>query len=256
MIQQLIRRAGSRPPVLVQVTKSSVAVSVLKGTTPVTWAYRNGAIAEIPSDLAYVNQATFQISDFTLSNIGALFRAAAGQAGSEQSQMLQVVDYSGGQVLMAVSTNPESRTVFFDADGSLIPELDFRTPGGLATGLNEVVRDLNQVSQITIDSSTGIQVDYPGDDTESVRRQRTAKVPMTTIGRSEPLSAIPFNPGLVRPAILTELLSHVRYRHQLADDAAWTITIQIPDGASSPRINLSIGGVSVTADLAGNVIDD
>ncbi len=92
---------------MVEIAKDSVQVSVLSAEgKPVTWAHRDGKSAEVPSDLAYVDQATFDVSRFNISNVGGLFRAAASMSGSEEHQSLTIVDYSGGEVVMSVSTLP------------------------------------------------------------------------------------------------------------------------------------------------------
>ena len=47
------------------------------------------------------------------------------------NQNLQIVEYNEGTVLMTVSTKPESRTVFFRRDGSVVNHIDFATPTGM-----------------------------------------------------------------------------------------------------------------------------
>ena len=146
---------------MVEVTTTTVEVSVLDANhEPVTWAYRNGETSEVTSDLQYVDQSTFEVSRFNISNVGALFRAAEGQSGSAQNQSLTIVDYSGGEVMMSVSTVPESRTVFFEPSGALLAMLDFDTPGGIAAGLTDAVGTRATVSSITIQSTQGVWVDY------------------------------------------------------------------------------------------------
>ncbi len=63
MVDSLLTDAGSRRALMVEITKDSVQVSVLAADgKPVTWAHRDGKSAEVPSDLAYVDQATFDVS--------------------------------------------------------------------------------------------------------------------------------------------------------------------------------------------------
>ncbi|MDR1431769.1 MAG: hypothetical protein LBI99_06590, partial [Propionibacteriaceae bacterium] len=174
MTRQLIEKVGSQRVIMVEIHTDTVAVSALKNDRPVTWAYRDHKLAEVSSDLAYVAQASFNISDFDISDVGAIFRAAAGVSGSGHRQILQIVDYSGGQVMMSVATNPESRTVFFTPNGALLEDLNFATIGGLTRGLADVSRNLYHALAVSIDSERGIWIDYPaGDKGSIVRRQRT-----------------------------------------------------------------------------------
>ena len=185
-IDELMGAAGSRDLIMVQVAREAVSISVLTGAdTPTTWAYRNGDMGQVTSDLAYVDQATFDVDDFNISDVGALFRAASGMAGSEENQSLTIVDYSGGEVMMSVSTLPESRTVFFNPSGSLLTTLDFDTPGGISQGIEEAIGSRLMVYSISVDSEQGAWADFPGDPDTTVRRTRTSKVPVTTVPRAE-----------------------------------------------------------------------
>jgi hypothetical protein len=252
MIDELTAAAGSSNLVLVQVSRSSVLVSVLEGTTPVTWAYRDGKVAEVPSDLAYVDQASFSIDRFNISDVGGLFRAAAGVAGSEENQTLQIVDYSGGRVMMAVTTNPESRAVFFQPDGAIMPAVDFHAAGGIEQALTEVLAGVGPVYAIGVQSSLGAWVDHPGTEKgTTVRRQRTAKVPVTTTIRSERSELAPFRPSLLRPAVIWTVVQRISAEHDLTGQPDWTMTMDDRAETGVPRLYFTVGGVPEVTDLAG-----
>ena len=255
MIDELTAAAGSSNLVLVQVSRSSVLVSVLEGTTPVTWAYRDGKAAEVPSDLAYVDQASFSIDRFNISDVGGLFRAAAGLAGSEENQTLQIVDYSGGRVMMAVTTNPESRAVFFQPDGSIMPSVDFHAAGGVEQALSEVLTGLNSVYAIGVQSSLGAWVDHPGtEEGTTVRRQRTAKVPVTTTLRSEESDLAPFRPSLLRREVIWKVVQRISDEHDLTGQPDWSVTMDDRAETGVPRLYFTVGGISEQTDLSGNRI--
>lgn len=251
MIAELTASAGSSNLVLVQVTRESVLVSVLDGTTPVTWAYRDGEAAKVASDLADVDQASFSIDRFNISDVGGLFRAAAGMSGSEENQTLQIVDYSGGRVMMAVTTNPESRTVFFDADGSIMPSLNFHTAAAVSQGISEVTAGLSSVYAVGITSSSGTWSDAPGSKTGTVvRRQRTPKVPVTITSRSEDPDLTPFDPSALDPDVVWEVVRRVARENDLTGLPDFTVTVEDRDGRG-PRLYVTVGGTSVVTDLAG-----
>lgn len=256
MVNQLLAKTGSRLALMVEITEDTVEVSVLDAdSTPITWAYRSGQIATIPSDLAYVDQATFDISRFNISDVGALFRAAAGMSGSEESQSLTIVDYSGGEVMMSVSTVPESRTVFFNPDGSLMETLDFDTPGGVARGISAAVGVRMMVYSVTVQSSQGAWVDYPGSNDTVVRRTRTAKVPVTTNIRSENVDLPLFSVSQVAPAAIWAVVDAQRGTGEIPREADWSVVIDDREHHGVPRMHFTIGSKVLVTDLAGTEVN-
>ena len=254
MVQQLIAAAGTTRLIMVEIEVDTVSVSVLTDGRPVTWAYRGGTIGEVASDMAYVDQASFTIDDFNISDVGALFRAAAGASGSDENQTLQIVDYSGGQVMMAVSTVPESRTVFFNPDGSLLETLDFNTQGGITRGIAGAVGTRTSVHRLAVQSDVGAWVDFPGEKGRTVRRQRTEKVPVTTNVRAETLDLPLFDPRLVDPAAIWAVVDSVVGSPEVPEGSAWSVIVDDRDGAGVPRMHFSIGSRVLITDLGGNPV--
>ena len=181
MVDELIRAAGSDQLLMAEVTADTVQIGVLKDGQASTWAYRDGTVGKVIGDLTYVNQATFDIDRFNIDNVAALFDAAAAVAGSSQSQSLNIVDNAGGDVVMSVATVPESKTVFFNPDGSLLRLLDFDEVDGLRTGLIEALGIRTLVHSITISSTQGVQVVCPGGTDRLVHRSRGLGVPVATV---------------------------------------------------------------------------
>ena len=256
MVSSLLTDAGSRQALMVEIAEDSVQVSVLSADgKPVTWAHRDGKSAEVPSDLAYVDQATFDVSKFNISDIGGLFRAAASMSGSEEHQSLTIVDYSGGEVVMSVSTLPESRTVFFTHDGALLEVLNFDAPGGIANGIKEAIGLQLTVCSVTVQSDQGAWVDYPGDEEgTTVRRTRTAKVPATTNIRNETSSLPVFVAAKIRPDAVWKVVDAVRGTSDVPEDAKWSVVIEDREKTGLPRMYFTIGSKSLQTDLNGTVI--
>lgn len=256
MLDSLLAAAGPGRVIMVEVTADSASISVLPtdGTEPVTWAYRDGVIQEVDSDLQYVDQASFDLDAFDISDLGRLFRVAAAISGSTHKQTLQIVDYSGGRVVMAVTTNPESRTVFFTPDGSLLPDLDYHTLRGITEGLDAVVGDRVTVQAVGVDSATGAWVDYASSETTTTRRQRPAKVPVTTLEREESLPLSPFAAARVRPGAIWQVLQRTIQTDDLDSDGAWSVTIDDRADLGVPRMYFTIGARSLVTDLAGNQV--
>ncbi len=256
MVESLLTDAGTRQALMVEITEDSVQVSVLAADgKPVTWAHRDGKSAEVPSDLAYVDQATFDVSRFNISDVGGLFRAAASMSGSEEQQSLTIVDYSGGEVTMSVSTFPESRTVFFNANGALLDVLNFDAPGGIASGIKEAVGLQLTVYSVTVQSDQGAWADFPGDEEgTTVRRTRTSKVPVTTNIRSETPDLPTFLAARIHPEAVWKVVDAVRGTADVPEDARWSVVIEDRDKTGIPRMYFTIGSKSVTTDLSGAVI--
>lgn len=253
MVNQLIAESGSDQVLMVEIKASTVQVSVLKDKQAITWAYRNGEASKVASDLTYVDQATFAVSKFNISNVGALFRAAAGQSGSTSSQALSIVDYSAGEVMISVSTQPESSTVFFTPDGALLETLDFDTPGGIARGISETTRGHATLTALTVTSDQGVQTDYPGANGTTVRSTRGAKIPPIITVRSG--ADLPeFAAAKVDAAAIWQVVTQVRGRSDVASQTKWSVTIDNRDKLSQPRMYFAFGFKVVTTDLAGNIV--
>jgi len=254
MIDQLLAAAGAGNLIMVEVTAETATISVLPsdGGEPVTWAYRDGTAQEVDSDLQYVDQASFNLDGFDLSDVGRLFRVAAAISGSTHKQTLQIVDYSGGRVVMAVTTNPESRTVFFNPDGSLLPDLDYHSLRGITEGLDAVIDNRVTLQAAGIDSAAGAWVDYASSESTTTRRQRPSKVPVTTLLRDETLTLPPFAAAAIRPDAIWRVLQ--QEADDLGPDLVWSVTVDDRAETGEPRMYFSIAGESVVTDLTGEQV--
>lgn len=254
MVRRLIAASGSEDLIMVQIETDQVSVSVLIDSEPVTWAYRDGEIQEVASDMAYVDQAVFTIDDFNISDVGALFRAAEAASGSAENQDLQIVDYSGGQVMMAVSTVPESRTVFFHPDGRLLETLDFTTHRGVVRGLEEAVGEVALVHSAGIDSRQGAWIDLPGADQTTIRRLRTAKVPVTTNARAETLDLPLFATGVIDAEAIWSVVEGTVGTADVPDGSDWSVIIDDRDDLGIPRMHFRLGRTVLVTELDGTQV--
>ncbi len=238
---------------MVELTRQTAAVSVLGAESgePVTWTYRDHRIQQVDSDLQYVDQASFDLADFDLSDVGRLFRIAAALSDSTDAQTLQIVDYSGGRVMMTVSTNPESRTVFFNPDGSLLPELDYHTPAGIAAGLADVLQGRVVVRQVGIDSEAGAWAGYAGPGNTTVRCQRPPKVPVTTVTRDDPPPPEAFSVKEVDAQVIWQVLQRTMLAHDLKPDTTWSVIMEVSAGSGELRLHFQVGAVSLITDSGG-----
>jgi hypothetical protein len=253
-LKQLLTLAGSTKVLLVRIAAEDVQVSVLVDDKPVTWAFRDGHTSKVASDLQYVDQATFDVDAFNLSDVGSLFRAAAGQCGSSSRQSLTIVDSSGGEVAMSVSTDPESRTVFFNPDGTLTPLLNFDTASGVSAGIRDVLGQRSSVYSVSVISDQGVTAEFPsptGSDT--LRRTRGAKVPVITTTRSGS-DLRPFAASRINPAAVWRVVTQARGQADIGEDSKWSVTIDSREKLAAPRMYFSFGFTVVVADIDGTII--
>lgn len=252
-IEELVAAAGSSDVLMISAKRREVTVSVLVDKQVETWSLRRGEPQQVETDLAYVDQATFDRTDWEFSDLGALFRAAAAVSGSSSGQELQIVDASGGEVRMSVSTNPESRTVFFEPDGTLTPTLDLTSGWGLAQAYREITA--NQARATTaVFSNTMVYLEHPGDEADTtLRRTRTSWVPVTVTSRP----GKPTNPEFALPRDLPQRVWQVvSRRHARGDfelDQPWECTVR--KGSEGVTMRFTIGSESFTTDLDGRELN-
>lgn len=251
MIRQLVEKAGTSQVLMVSIKRHEASIGVLVDKTPKTWAYRDGTIKQITSDLAAVDQASFDPFAFDLSDVGALFRAAAATSGSDSDQELQIVDqrrveHSASDLKMAVSTNPETRTVFFNADGTFVPLLDFNTSTGIAVGLSDALGAHTLATQVSVSSAAGASVDYPATDGTTVHRVRSSRIPVIDVPKPSSDKGPTFDPRIVSPATIWRVLARTP---SFGPTTVWTMTADATSG--TPRLRFTIGSTRVVTDLAG-----
>lgn len=257
MVRQLVERAGSRRLIQVEISKDEASVSVLKDGRPETWAWRDHRFQQVTSDIMNVDQQSFTIEEFNISDVGALFRQAAVIAQSDQAQVLQIVDSSAGEVMMSVSTNPESHTVFFYPDGRLLPTLDFDTLAGVTAGLKDAIGPCGQALAIGVKSELGAYLDLQGhDEKTTIRRLRAAAVPTTITERAERLDAAAFSPTLVSAAALWKVVAAQRAAGTLAADQAWSVVIDDREHTGKPLMRFTFGVTQLVTDLSGQRVPE
>ena len=255
MIRRLIAKAGTQRLIQVEITKDWAAITVVKDDQAETWAWRDNTIKQVDTDVAYVQQTVFSIDDFNINDVGALFRSSASISGSESDQELQIVDSSAGEVFMSVSTVPESRTVFFYPDGSLLPTLDFATEGGIERGLSDVLGTRNTAIAVGVQSTLGAWVDFPGSTTTTIRRLRTSTVPVTINERSQRPELPSFNVTRVKAGAIWRVLSAARTKGNFTSNTRWQVVIDDRARSGVARMYFTIGSTSSVADLDGHEIN-
>lgn len=257
VLKQLASLAGSTDRLLrIVITKDTAELSVLRDKQAVTYRAQNGELAEADdSDLQYVGQSTFSLADFNLADVGLLFRQAADLSGSDAAQELQIVDYNNQQVLMTVTTNPESLTVFFQPDGTPVEKLDFTTEAGLRQGIKDVVGDKSRVLALGTLLGAGLYADTPGPD-DTTNRTSHRPVPGVDGWPQREAEVRRVRPVGRRPRRRRRRDQAAAEPHRQPEEAGVQVTIDMRDERLHPTMRFQIGNKTIVTDLAGNDITD
>ncbi|SMO54364.1 hypothetical protein [Propioniciclava tarda] len=259
MIRDLVRASSSTQVIMVSVRQHEATVSVLRDGKPYTWAYREGLIRQIDTDLVYVGQVTFSPDAFDLSDVGKLFKTASYLAGSSANQELQIIDlrrveHAASELKMSVSTNPETRTVFFDPDGTPVREFNFNTAYGITEGLAEALGSHTSATTVSVSSAAGAYIEYPGEDGSTiVRRERRPRFPVLDASRSGNERLPPFDPRTVSGSVIWSVLQR-QTGGTFGADTVWSVVADARDSLTAPRLYFTIKGTRLVTDLTGNEI--
>jgi hypothetical protein len=257
LIEQILEVAGNLRVVNLEISRQEIVLSTVTGSNTATYAWRNGAIRAVESDTTYVGQAIFDARRINLSDIADLFRQAADQVDSDKNQRLQVVDFNNGRIYMAVTTNPETRPVFFATDATAVPSYDPADLASLGPVITSLLVSVTAIDQLTIDAKGTIQLDQPIDDQQCWRTTRSIELParrqLAAISREYrafPGSAI--NATILKQRLLqaTNLLGK-----PLADGYALRVYLPQSSPSARPIIEVTIDGQTVGLTTDGRITD-
>lgn len=248
VVAKLHEVAGGLPVLKVDLTtQQATLTALLPDTSVVSYRWRDGEITKVDSDLQYLDQATFDPADYPLNSLGRMFDIA-DLRGVRGELVLQIVEYRQGQVVMTVTSRPESKTVFFRKDGTAVSSLGITGVADLEAGLHEVLGDAKEAYSITINATTGYSADLPDSEQGVVlTRTRPPEMPMFETKRSETPSLKPFDPQLVRPEGLAKAIA----RTQTDPAQACTVTVDLSLQRSAPVAKIECGGAPGYADMDG-----
>lgn len=254
MMAELMAAAGSTRVVDVEFTRTEARVSFVAGQDVTTYAYRDQQISQIDSDIAYVGQAIFDPRAFALDDIGTLFASAAVIAGSDQSQQLQIVDYDSGKIYMNVTTNPESMPVFFSTNAALVTPLDPANTTDLTSALPDVVGSANSVVRIGIGADGSVYADLPAGDDQIMHTVRLSRFPVRDQLKSDTAQLEPFDPSLVRPFTLNQILSQASIALDRPLSSGYDLVIEKQPGDAAPVASVTMSRKTVQLNLDGTLV--
>lgn len=255
-IEELTALAAGRPIIRLTITREMATVAFTEAAKARSFSWTDGRIEELDSDVAHINQASFDPQAFALNDIGALFRQAGETAGSTSHQELQINEVNEGRVLMTVTTDPESATIFFRADGSMINHLDFTTTEGIAEALRDTVDEATTVLGIGLRPEQGMWVDVAAGPGVIERRIRPAKLPAYSTQRNQASSLEPFSPALAKPEVIATLLRVLPTRLNEPPDSRVEFVMDTKEKWPGPTLRFAVGTTLVITAPDGTDITD
>ncbi|WCC81003.1 hypothetical protein O6R08_02425 [Cutibacterium equinum] len=255
IIDELVAASGNGPITKVDITKKALSITVQTGSTPTVWTWQNGTIESSATQSTQTASRPFNPDDFAVEKMPSILREAAKVSGSHMNQNLQIVEYNEGTVLMTVSTKPESRTVFFRRDGSVISHLDFATAPDMTEALADAVAGAKEVGQISYQPGKGVMVDTPTATSGIVmRRTRSADMPAWAVQRKGDATET-FSPTLLKPRVIVDIMEQAAFgTSEEPSDMAWTIAVD--KKLDAPIMRITVDGVSTAFDTHGVDVTD
>lgn len=251
-VNALLAAADGYPVIKVEVSSDDVTLSVVRDGAAVTYAYRDGEIKQVESSTQYFGQASFEPSDFAIDDVSGLFQQAELISGSTANQELQIVEYNNSQVLMTVTTRPESQTVFFRPDGTPIGKVDVTTPEGLSEALDDALQGAVAVRAIGYDPTSGLWVDVAGTEAgTAIRRTRPAQLPTWSATRRD-VDVPLFSENVVDRHVLADLI----HTWGAPDAANIKFVIDLRHRMPAPTITWQIDGQTLVTDIVGVDLTD
>lgn len=253
VVAELHRVAGRLPVVKLDISTDQATLTVVTPEHSVkSYRWRDNVVSGVDSDVQYLGQTTFYPVQYPLGQIRRMFDNAALIAGSSTGQVLQIVEYKSGWVYMSVTTRPESKTVFFNRDGSAVPELGFRSVEDITRGLADVVSSTFLVRAVGFGPDQGYWADIPQTGNILERRTRKGSMPVFDWRRTDPTTLPPFDSSLINPSAIARSISSFA----TSPDEICTVSIDNQFQRSQPVIRYDCGGRITFTDMEGRDMTD
>jgi len=254
VVSELVAKAGTNLAIRLVITDTTASMTFVQDEKALTIGWLDGVVEPQDSDITYVGQAIFSVDSFTLNDVGQMFAEAAALTGSDAKQELQINEYNTGRVLMTVTTSPESQTIFFRQDATIINWLSFDTTAGVSEALRDVATG-SDVIAIGLNDQ-GLYADARVDSSTIERIVRPAKLPAYAALRSASSDLAAFNPNVLDATMLASLLAEKAPELSGNADATATWVIDTRDDLGAPTIRLTVGLTTRVYDLTGTDITD
>ena len=246
VVAKLHELSGLRPALKLDVSEEEVTLVVLdEDLTARSYRWRDGIIEAAETDVQYLRQTIFWPTDFVLDNVHLIFDNAALLGTSSSGQNLQVVEYRPGQVLMSVTTTPESATIFFRPDGSVFRSLDTTSVADIREGIAAVTEATRRVYSVGFNPDLGYWSELPVADGSTERRSRMENRPTFLSQRAGASDLKTFDPDMVDPVALAQSIA------ALSTEEGCAVEIDNRFERVQPVVTYQCNGETYHSDLQG-----
>lgn len=243
--------SGLRPALKLDISEEEVTLTVLTVDFSVqSYRWRDGVIDLADTDVQYLGQTIFWPTDFAINNVRRLFDVATLHGTSSNGQVLQVVEYGPGRVFMSVTTSPETRTVFFRKDGSIVRSLTTSSVTDIREGISDVAGGASELYMVGFDSTRGFFAELPAAGETTERRSRMANRPVFSSQRAGLSSLVPFDPALLDAGAIAQVIAS-----RAAEDGC-SVEIDNRFNRVQPVIIYQCAGKTFYSDLRGTDLTD
>ncbi|MBB1509633.1 hypothetical protein [Tessaracoccus sp. MC1756] len=247
VVDELHAVAAGLPVLKLDITRDQATLTALRPDgSVVSYRWTEDEITAVDSDIQYLEQATFDPADFPLQSAARMFDIA-DLRGVRGELVLQIVEYREGQVLMTITSRPESTTVFFRADGTAVAQLGYTSVADLTAGLSEVIGDATEAFAVGFNDTRGYWTDLPDEPGVVLNRSRLAGLPVFETRRGEAPALGTFDPQQIDPATLAKVIA------QFQADPAQQCDVRIDRSTerSGAVVRVDCGGEVHYTDLEG-----
>lgn len=248
-VRQLMTVSDNQPALKLDITETQVTLTVLDtDRQPAAYRWMEDEVSAVDSDVQYFGQATFYPGSYPLDNVRRLFQTA-NLLGAGEEPILQVQDYRDGRIYMTVTTRTESQTVFFNADGTAVPQLGTSSAQDIRQGLADVSDGSGRVLALGFLPEGGYWADILVADSLIERRTRMDGVPVFTSQRSGTTDLIPFDTDPIDPSVVA------RKQSRFGDGDLCAVTIDNRFERNQPTMVFECPGQeTIITDLQGRRI--
>lgn len=254
-VTALRERTNHQPVVRLDITATTATLSILHDNKPQGYAWTAGTITHVDTDFEAIDPQVFDPSHYRFTKVAELFAQAAVVSGSKNDQRLQIVQRGLKTVQMVVTTVPETETVFFTPDGTLIPPIDMSTNEGLAQALREVIDARPQVLAI---GRTGeiifADAPDPANPQSILRVSRTNRAPAFTASIATAPSTALFSPTELNVQVLQRQIAAARVHSGAPETAVVNWVVDMRDDRPLPSMRFTVNNRTLVTDTTGRDI--
>lgn len=235
-------RVTEHAPILKLNVSDTDATLIALGPENRVLSYRwyDGVVDSTITDFAFLGQKTFRPADFPLTQL-PLMLDIADMLGVKGRVVYQVQQFRDLEVVQSVSSQPETKTVFFNEDATAVEQLGTTDPTDVERGLSTVIGTATHLLEVGFSAQRGYWAVYDR-GRETVLRQRMGGLPAYIVPTQRPAGRA-FLASQIDVQVITGLLP----------EGSCEVVVRAAEKAQ-PRITVGCDGSQRHYSLAGEEI--